>query len=155
MRCGSSLTTALAFLALSAAAHAQTPAVLCSRIGTDDTLRPIPIELVSAVNALFGTQLPARVVTASSVFRCASGRVFVCTTGANLPCGKVDTSRTPGIGAVQWCRDHPSAAFVPAAATGHDTLYQWECRSGRPEIARQISEVDSRGFVAQYWRELK
>lgn len=79
---------------------------------------------------------------------------MVCTAGANLPCGKANTSRTPGAGIVQWCRDNPAASFVPAVATGHDTIYEWACRSGTPQIVRQTFDVDSRGFITQVWKPL-
>ncbi len=137
-----------------AAAHAAQPASVCARIGTDDTLRPIPESLVPAVNALFGTSMPTRMAIDTTVFRCASGRMLVCTTGANLPCGPANTSRMPGSGAVDWCREHPDAAFIPAVATGHDTIYAWRCQGGAPQIVRQTQAVDARGFIARYWKEL-
>src|SRR5271167_3474406 len=138
-----------------AVAHAEQPAAVCVRIGTDDALRPIPESLVPAVNATFGTAMPTRVAVDTTVFRCADGHVFVCTAGANLPCGRANASRTPGPGMVDWCREHPDAEFIPAVATGHDTIYVWQCRDGAPRIGRRILEVDARGFIAQYWRELR
>jgi hypothetical protein len=135
-------------------ARAETPTQTCSRVGTDDTLRPISISLVPAVNTLFHTSVPPQMALDSTVFRCADGHVLACTTGANLPCGKANLSLT-STGAAEWCRDNPSAAFVPAVATGHYTIYQWRCRNGSPEIVRQMSAVDSRGFVAGYWKRLR
>jgi hypothetical protein len=137
-----------------APAYAETPAALCKRIGTDDTTRPIPVDLVPAVNAAFGMHLTARTAMATTVFRCADHRVMVCTVGANLPCGKANTSRAPNPGVIQWCRDNPDASFIPAAATGHDTIYQWRCHAGTPQIARQTLHVDPRGFVAEFWKRL-
>jgi hypothetical protein len=134
--------------------HAETPAAFCKRIGTDDTTRPIPTDLVPAVNAAFGTRMPERMAVDTTVFRCAQGRVMVCTVGANLPCGKANTSRVPDPGMVQWCRDHPDADFIPAATTGHDTIYEWRCQNGAPRIARQAAYVDPRGFVAEFWKPL-
>jgi hypothetical protein len=134
--------------------RAETPAQTCSRLDTDDALHPIPASLVPEVNALFHARMPAAVAVDTTVFRCAEGHVLVCTTGANLPCGKANTSRTSA-GAVEWCRDNADAAFVPAAATGHDTIYQWRCRNGAPEIVRQVNDVDARGFVAPYWKRLR
>ncbi|HUB15231.1 MAG TPA: hypothetical protein VMB34_24995 [Acetobacteraceae bacterium] len=136
------------------AAQAATPAAFCTRIGTDDTLRPIPESLVPSVNRAFGTALPPRVAIDTTVFRCSGGHVLVCTTGANLPCGPANTSRTPGRGEVAWCRDHPDAAFIPAFATGHDTIFAWRCRDHMPEVDRQVQEVDPRGFIATYWKLL-
>lgn len=145
----------LAFTALPMTrAHAETPAAVCARLGVDDATRQIPASLVPAVNVLFGTKMSSGEAVASTMFRCASGRVLVCTMGANLPCGPANTSRIPGTGAVNWCRDHPGAALIPAVATGHDTIFIWECRDGAPRIARQVYAVDARGFIKDYWKEL-
>ena len=138
-----------------AAAHAEPPAAMCARIGTDDTLRPIPEGLVPAVNAAFGTAMPARVAVDTTVFRCAGGHVLACTVGANLPCGRANTSRTPGAGMLAWCRAHADADFIPAFATGHDTIFAWRCVAGAPQISRQVDDVDARGFVAQFWKVLR
>jgi hypothetical protein len=135
-------------------ASAEPPAAYCQRAGTDDTMRPIPKTLAPAVNAAFGTRMPARVAMDTSVFRCVDHRVVVCTVGANLPCGKADTSQTPNPGVVQWCRHKPNASVVPAAATGHDTIYAWRCRAGTPEISRQSLHVDRHGFVSELWKPL-
>ena len=149
------------FVALAAAsayrpppAQAATPAEVCTRTGTDDTLRPIPEGLVPAVNQAFGTTMPTRVAIDTTVFRCSGGRVLVCTTGANLPCGKANTSRTPGPGAVAWCRDHPNAAFIPAVATGHDTIFAWRCLDAVPQADWRVLDVDPRGFIGTYWKLL-
>jgi hypothetical protein len=133
---------------------AETPAAACERLGTDDTLRPIPESLVPAVNAASGTEMPVGVALRTTVFRCADGRVLVCAVGANLPCGRASTSRTPGAGAIAWCSQNRDAAFIPAVATGHDTIYAWQCHDGAPLIARQVLDVDKRGFIVQFWKEL-
>jgi hypothetical protein len=150
------LRTAIAMLASwwIAPARAETPTQICARVGTDDTLRPIPTSLAPAINTLFHASMPAQMALDLTVFRCADGHVLVCTAGANLPCGKANASRTSA-GAAKWCRDNPSSAFVPAVATGHDTIYQWRCHNGRPEIVHQTSIVDSRGFAATYWKPLR
>lgn len=142
-------------LLLACPALAETPAAMCKRVGTDDTTRPIPQSLVPAVNAAFGVWMPDQVAMDSSVFRCAEGHVMVCTVGANLPCGKANTSRAPNAGELQWCGDNPNAAFIPAVATGHDTIYQWRCHAGSPHIVRQSLQVDQRGFVAGYWKTVR
>ncbi len=135
-------------------AHAEPPVAYCQRAGTDDTTRPIPKDLVPAVNAAFGTRMPARVAIDTTVYRCADHRVMVCTVGANLPCGKANTRRAPNPGVIQWCHDNPDAPFVPAAATGHDTIYAWRCHAGAPQIARQVLHTDPRGFVTEFWQPL-
>jgi len=160
-RCPNLSRQLLAVLGLSAIAvltsepgQAQTPAAICARVGTDDTPRAIPEALAPAVNATFGTDMPAALAVKTTVFRCADGHVLVCTAGANLPCGPANTSPTPGPGVVDWCRDNWDAAFIPAAVVGHDTIYAWRCQDGAPHIVRQIEEVDPRGFIARFWRVL-
>jgi hypothetical protein len=55
---------------------------------------------------------------------------------------------------VRWCQNNPEASFIPAVATGHDTIFEWQCHDGVPQIERQILSVDSRGFVSQFWKQL-
>jgi hypothetical protein len=148
------LGLALACLAVARPALASTPAQICVRQVTDDTLRPVPEALAGAVNQLFGTSMPASMVAATAVYRCYDGKVQVCTTGANLPCGKANTSRAPNQGEVEWCRQNPAAEYIPAYITGHDTVFDWRCGNGVPQITRQVFDVDSRGFVAQFWKPL-
>ena len=145
-------TTALTACAAAPSAP-EAPAAFCARAGTDDTLRPIPAALVPAVNAAFHTSMPADVAMRMTVFRCAGGHVLACGMGANLPCGKADTSRA-SIGGAQWCRAHPDASFIPAYATGHATIFAWRCRDGVAVVTQQVFRVDPRGFVAEFWREL-
>jgi hypothetical protein len=133
-------------------ARAEPPAALCERLGTDDTTRPIPDSLVAAANAALGTSLPADAAIASTVFRCAEGHLLVCTVGANLACGKADTSRQSTAGMTAWCRAHPDADFVPAFASGHDTIFAWHCIGAIPRVIRQTSYVDGRGFIADNWK---
>ena len=154
MRSGINAAVIAIALLIATHAHAETPAAFCQRVGTDDTTRPIPEALVPVANTAFGTSMPARIAQDTTVYRCAAGHVLACTVGANLPCGKANTSRTPGEGLVQWCRANPDAATIPAAVTGHDTLYEWSCHAGAPGIVRQTLHADPRGFVAEFWKRL-
>ena len=153
----------LAFLLLAAAAPAfadasdqtgEAPAARCARLSTDDTLLPVPESLAIEVNAAFGTALPPASIPATTVYRCVAGQVMVCTAGANLPCGKADTSRTPGEGAVSWCKQNPQADFIPAYATGHDTIFAWRCKDGAALVEKQLLDVDAQGFIKQFWKPL-
>ena len=56
-------------------------------------------------------------------------------------------------GKVQWCKENPGP-HIPAAITGHATIYLWECQGGEPRIVKQVSNVDPRGFVADFWFEI-
>jgi hypothetical protein len=38
--------------------------------------------------------------------------------------------------------------------TGHNTIYEWQCRAGTPLISHQVLHVDPRGFVAEFWKRL-
>ena len=76
---------------------------------------------------------------------------MLCTYGANLPCGKANSDRRlPG--AEAWCRDHPSADFIPRYAIPAGNIYGWRCAAGIPEFVDRIEDVDPRGFVARYWK---
>jgi hypothetical protein len=135
-------------------ARAETPAALCAQNVNDDALRPVPVDLVAAAGVALNATMPAAVAMKTTVFRCANGHVSVCTVGANLVCGRANSSRTPGRGQLNWCRDHPNAAFIPLMASGHDTIYAWRCQDGVPQIGWQMLDVDARGFIVQNWRQL-
>ncbi len=122
--------------------------------GTDAKARPVPPALAQSVVAAFGVRMTPADAVRSGFVRCENGRVLACLTGANLDCGKGDPART-NPGAEQWCRSHPDAEFVPAFASGHDTIYAWRCRGAQAVIERQIEQLDAEGFVAENWRELR
>lgn len=87
---------------------------------------------------------------AGAFWRCLDGNLMACTVGANLPCGPANASREPSSGMVDYCRENPEGS-IPAALTGHNTVYIWGCQAGTPVIIRQWTEVDSRGFVSRVW----
>jgi hypothetical protein len=88
-------------------------------------------------------------------WRCDRGNVMACSYGANLPCGKANANRAPTPAEAQFCRENPDSLGIPAAVTGHDTLFVWACRGGSPIIERQMFHTDERGFVAEFWREIR
>ena len=90
---------------------------------------------------------------ATTVWRCDSGKVLVCTVGANLNCGPANTSREPTNAMVAWCADL-SHADMPASVSGHETVYAWTCQDGAPAIVRQFWTADARGFVKELWYEI-
>jgi hypothetical protein len=132
-------------------ASAADPARSCRAAGNDDTLRPLPPSLVAKAKALFQLDMPDAQVVQGTVMRCADGKVLLCSAGANLPCGKANTSRKLA-GAAAWCREHPGADFIPMSATGHDTIFPWRCTGAAPETFGDSERVDARGFVASYWK---
>jgi hypothetical protein len=83
------------------------------------------------------------------------GAVYVCTVGANLPCqSKADRARRNS-GADVFCRDNRDAEIVPAYATGHRTIFEWRCVSGKAMRGKAIFKLDRRGFQRAIWRRLK
>lgn len=116
--------------------------------------RPIPLARAAAVARAFHAKMTPEEVAHTGVMRRGpDGRWLACLTGANLNCGKADTSRT-NRGASWWCRHHPGAPFVPLFASGHASIYAWGCRGRRAVIARQVQRVDAQGYVAGAWRAI-
>jgi hypothetical protein len=153
--------TALALTSLprAAAANDDLPA-LCASLGNDDTLRDYQPSLrggtVKAFRAMFpGAKMPPddAILQAQAKFRCMNGKAHVCFAGANLPCGKLNTSRE-NEGAENFCRSDPEADFVPMAATGHDSVYSYRCHDGKAEVLRATYELDERGFAKSLWMAL-
>ncbi len=108
-----------------------------------------------------GPRLPEAVLRAvppispeATSWRCLDGRVLWCNVGVNLPCGKAHTSREPTQRITDYCQRSPNSQ-VPAAVSGHDNIYVWQCEASVPRILRQVSSIDARGFVQEYWHELQ
>ena len=101
-------------------------AATCARVGDDDALRDYQPSLKAGAAKIFKTMFPGAnsppdeaMLRAQAKFRCMDGKVYACFIGANLPCGKLNTSRH-NAGAEAYCRTDPEADFIPMAATGHD-----------------------------------
>jgi len=91
----------------------------------------------------------------NAAWRCLDGELLVCSFGANIPCReKADTRRAPTAAMREWCAEHPESEFIPMAATGHATVFEWACRKGEPVVERQIVEPDARGFLSNVWYPL-
>ncbi len=96
--------------------------------------------------------IPADVLQNGSFWRCMSGKVYACFVGANLPCeSKANTSRTPSDADLQFCKANPTADVIPAATAGHDTIFEWRCVLGAPQVSKQVYQVDARGYIAEIW----
>jgi hypothetical protein len=147
------LAAAAVLLALPVmAARADPVQTLCQGDTTDDTPRPIPDSLVPESVRLFGLEaMPEEQVRSSTLYRCDAGRVLVCNLGANLPCGKANTSRDlPAADA--WCAENAGSDFIPMYVTGHDTIYRWHCNGTKAAISGEPLQVDRRGFIARLWK---
>lgn len=138
-------------LLLAASVRAESPAQFCARVGNDDVLRDVPDSLAASVQAIFHLNDADDAKTFVN-FRCMSGKVMACNTGANLPCTKANISRTiPAV--TQYCRMHPGDS-VPASVAGHDSIYDWSCEGSLARPSKQAWRVDSRGFIADVWRQV-
>lgn len=137
---------------VAAPARHESPRAYCARVGNDDALRSPPPSLAPAIRRLF--HIRGRYALAATYYRCAGGDVLVCWVGANLPCGKANTSKALPA-ATQWCETHANSDFIPMVVTGHDTLYSWRCIGGIAEPGRPTGELDARGFFAEYWKRVK
>jgi hypothetical protein len=139
------------------------PFEYCSAVGNTDrpdagyTGDKIPIVIVQSLRKALNAPVdaPNEIFLRATFWRCMNGKVYACFVGANLPCGsKANTDKTPTQAEKDYC-DQNSRADIPAAVTGHETIYAWRCSSGLPEIIRQVFQTDARGFIAEIWYELK
>jgi len=124
---------------------------VCKPGPTENVPLPLPADLVPRARQVFQLAMPDDLIRKTTVYRCMNGRTLLCTTGANLSCGKANLSRDlPG--AVSWCREHTESDSVPMFATGHDTIYRWRCSNGTPVIAATVEPVDAEGFLSRNWK---
>jgi len=159
--CGSVAKPTLAPTAT--AASYTDPFAYCAVIGDLDkpdaryTGQPMPEALAVALRTASGASAdaPLEMFTENSYWRCMGGKVYGCFVGANIPCwDKANVDRTPTAAETDFCKEQPNAEVIPAAVTGHETVYEWRCTKGSPEIVRQVLQVDGRGYVADFWYEL-
>lgn len=139
------------------------PFVYCAKIGSMD--KPdslyqgqknpdaIVLNLKKVLN--LSEDIPADVLRAGIYWRCMDGNVYGCYTGANIPCwGKADRHKNPSDEMNNYCHENPGSDTVPASVTGHNTIYDWRCDNSVPVISKQIFQVDSRGFIPDFWYKL-
>jgi hypothetical protein len=131
------------------------PAAYCAEVVNDDQTRNIPPSLIACVRQVLPFTEAANddFVSQMTVWRCMSGRVFVCTYGANLPRWKANISRTSKRENA-FCAENPNSNFIPAYATGRDTIYAWRCRGWRAVVEGQPFSIDNRGFINDFWKGL-
>lgn len=140
------------------------PWATCRAAGTRDTPEPVQLEPAAPVALLEGVRetfdlpddMPEETVAVWTVWRCVDGEVWACVVGANLPCSeKADTGRAPAEPLREYCRDRPDGETIPAVVTGRATVYTWRCVGGQPEVERQWSEPDARGFHRDLWKRIE
>jgi hypothetical protein len=98
---------------------------------------------------------PIEMFTTGAYWRCMDGKVYACTVGANLPCdSKANTDMTPTQPEIDFCTANPTSDVIPAAVTGHDTIYAWICKAGKPVADKQVFRVDKQGYIVEIWYEI-
>jgi hypothetical protein len=58
---------------------------------------------------------------------------------------------TPTQPELDFCAANPTSDVIPAAVTGHDTIYGWICKAGKPVANTQVFTVDKQGFISEIW----
>jgi hypothetical protein len=139
------------------------PFAYCAAVGTVDTPDErytgpqLPEGIVEGLiqQGIVSADAPPEFVE-NAVWRCMDGKVWVCHFGANLPClEKADTGRVPTGAMEEFCQANPTSDFIPAAVTGRATVYEWACKDGQPEVIKTLFTPDERGYLSDFWYELK
>jgi len=162
--CGSTPTPAItsAPAATSAPATYADPFTYCAAMGTvdapgSDYVGPqVPESVAQGLQrALNAPDTPVEVLQNGSFWRCMDGSVYACFVGANLPCeAKVNTDRTPTQEEIDYCQQNPNSDFIPAVVTGRETVYEWRCLDGAPDIVKQVTQPDAQGFFSDIWYKI-
>lgn len=108
-------------------------------------------ELTTRIAETFG--LDVGMARGGSFYRCVSGRLLVCTVGANLPCGKANLA-TSMKEASAYCSRNPNALNIPMAVTGHDTVWSWRCAGTTAQAEGPLQKIDPQGYFEENWKEL-
>jgi hypothetical protein len=140
---------------LATTAATSDPFAYCASAGdVDNPGVKAPDAIIKGLQKAAGisADIPADVLQNGSFWRCMNGKVYACFVGANLPCdSKANTSRTPTAADLEFCKASPTADVIPAATAGHDTIFEWRCVLGAPQVAKQVYQVDPRGYIAEIW----
>jgi hypothetical protein len=136
------------------------PFAYCAAVGTVDapdaryTGPKVPEVVARGLKRAVGAPADAPLETFlhNTFWRCMGGRVYACTVGANLPCQeRADASRKPGQVIIDFCKNNPHAEVIPAVVIGRTTVYEWKCTNAVPEVVRQFTQPDARGFLSNIW----
>jgi hypothetical protein len=123
---------------LAAPVRLQDAKSICARVTNDDRVRRLPITLVPAARQLFGfsADTPSGYVRKGTSFRCMNGKVFLCNTGANLVCGKANTSRTAA-GTEDFCKQTLVGCRPHGRHGSYYTRTEWKCVGNKAVISKQ------------------
>jgi hypothetical protein len=138
------------------------PFAYCAAVGTVDapganyTGPSVPASVAEGLQTAMNVpDTPLQVLENGSSWRCMDGAVYACFVGANLPCdAKANTDRTPTQEEVDFCAQNKNADAIPAAVTGRETVYEWRCSNGAPEVVQQVFHPDAQGFISEIWYEI-
>lgn len=139
------------------------PFAYCAAVGTMDapdaayTGPKVPESVAEGLRRAFNTpDTPLEVYENGTFWRCMDGEVYGCFVGANLPCeARANTDKTPTQAEIDFCQQNPDSDFIPAVATGRETVYEWRCRDGAPEIVQQVFHPDAQGFLSEFWYKIE
>ncbi len=149
------LEHAAAAIAKPGAPGVDDPFAYCARIGTIDTpsggASPIPPALTPFLQATLRLSAEAPLLPKNYFWRCMDGAAYICAIGANQRCDAKADRAKQNSGADNYCRENRDAAFVPAYATGHNTIYVWSCSAGRAVNGKRTIKLDRRGYRADIW----
>ena len=137
---------------LTAPASYESPRAYCVRVGTDDTLRTPPSSLAPAFRRLFNIR--GHYAPNAAYYRCVDGMVKVCFVGANLPCGKANTSKNQ-LAVARWCETHPETdqfRFTSPAMTR--SILALRRSQGRDRRAGRHAAT-AEDFLKEYWKMVK
>jgi hypothetical protein len=134
----------------------------CAAVGTIDAPDAayrgpqVPDSVVQGLQtALNAPDTPLSVLQNGSTWRCMDGAVYACFVGANLPCdAKANTDRTPTQDEIDFCQANPDSDFIPAVVTGRETVYEWRCSGGEPEIVKQVFQPDAQRYLSDIWYKI-
>jgi hypothetical protein len=155
---------ATALATVDSSASYTDPFAYCTAVGTIDqpdarfTGERISDAMAKAIRKAVDASddAPIDMFKQASSWRCVDGKVYGCFVGANLPCdAKANTDKTPSDAINSFCTENKNADSIPAAVTGHETVYEWGCKDGKAEIMKQVFQVDAQGYIADIWYPLE
>lgn len=135
------------------------PFAYCKAVGTIDKIDDryngdkVPKEVIQGLKI---EAVPTEMQERGTFWRCMNQKIYACFVGANIPCAsKADINKTPAEGAIDYCKTNKNAYYIPNSIVGHETIYDWSCKKGKPKITKQNTDVDQEGYAVNYWQEIK
>jgi hypothetical protein len=133
----------------------EDPFAYCARVITIDKplggASPVPFALAPLLRTTLGLSAEVPLAPQNYFWRCMDGAVYVCAIGANLRCDVKADRAEQNSGADNYCRENLNATFVPAFATGHNTIYEWSCSAGHAVRGKRTIKLDRRGYRSDIW----